>query len=222
MSVSIDDIWDAPIEATRARSRKDALTSSNNTPRPSPAKRRRTALFLSSDSENDVPAVPYRKRTPPPSEKVKHKAAVDALFDDLDDLDDAGGADDLLPSLNIDELRKQAERNQRARAPALTPHQILPSSSPPRDLGPDEDAEGGGAKGGNGKKGDKDGGLHKRKPLPKLDETRLLGDSGFPALIKQTKGFRPRGKGHEVSWIFKPLTRHADRSIHSLRISTMS
>jgi hypothetical protein len=28
---------------------------------------------------------------------------------------------------------------------------------------------------------------------------RLLGERGFPALIKEAKMFKPKGKGHEVS-----------------------
>jgi replication fork protection complex subunit Csm3/Swi3 len=43
-----------------------------------------------------------------------------------------------------------------------------------------------------------DDGQKKRKPLPKLDETRLLGKDGFPQLLKDTKNFKPKGKGHEV------------------------
>ncbi|KAI0683693.1 replication fork protection component Swi3-domain-containing protein [Cytidiella melzeri] len=208
MSVSIDDIWSTPLENTPPRTRKDVLTSEaiGNTPsRPSPAKRRRTTLFLSSDSENDAPStskVPYRIRTPPPSDKDKQKSLVDALFDDLDGDDDGGGFKELAPSLNIEALRKQAsQRNGRARIPALTPHQILPSSSPERDLGPDEVAGGVSGKQQNGKekKKDDEDGMKKRKLLAKLDEVRLIGDGGFPALIKQTKDFKPRGKGHELS-----------------------
>ena len=200
MSAAIDSIWDVPLEDASSRSRSQALASNTNSPaRPSPSKKRRTALFYPSDSENDAPVVPYRKRTPTQlqSEKDKHKAAVDALFDDLDDFDDPGAVAELAPSLDIDQLRKQAESRQRAKIPALTPHQILPSSSPPRDLGPDEDADTG-ARGSKGKKGEKGDGLHKRKPIPKLDETRLLGPNGFPALIKATKNFHPKGKGKEV------------------------
>lgn len=197
MSLSIDDIWNTPVENSPPRSRKDTLASNTNSPaRPSPAKRRRTTLFLSSDSENDAPKVPYRKRTPPPSAaNERHKSVVDALFDDIDDLDDNA---ELAPSLDIEKMRRQAESRHKARIPALTPHQILPSSSPPRDLGPDEETGEGGRNGGRGKKNDKDDGLHKKKPKPKLDETRLLGKDGFPALAKQTKDFMPRGKGHEV------------------------
>lgn len=51
--------------------------------------------------------------------------------------------------------------------------------------------------GGDGK-GDKDPTEQKkRKPLPKLDEARLLGDNGFRALVAQTKKFKvhnPKGK----------------------------
>jgi hypothetical protein len=31
-----------------------------------------------------------------------------------------------------------------------------------------------------------------------LDEMRLLGKDGFPQLLKDTKNFKPKGKGHEV------------------------
>ncbi|KAG8897198.1 hypothetical protein FRC00_004680, partial [Tulasnella sp. 408] len=50
---------------------------------------------------------------------------------------------------------------------------------------------------GDDSKGDKGSGEKKRKPLPKLDEARLLGDNGFRALVAQTKNFKvhnPKGK----------------------------
>ncbi|KAI0340103.1 Swi3-domain-containing protein [Trametopsis cervina] len=199
MSMSIDDIWSAPVENTPPRSRKEVLAgeSIGNIPgRPSPAKRRRTTLFLSSDSENDEPSsskVPYRTRTPPADKDKDQKALVDALFDDLD-VDEDDGFKELAPSLDIEQLRKQAQRNHKAKIPALTPHQILPSSSPPPEEGIGESRT---TKGGRDK-GD-DEGTKKRKPIPKLDEARLLGESGFPQLMKMTKDFKPRGKGHEVS-----------------------
>jgi replication fork protection complex subunit Csm3/Swi3 len=202
MAMSIDDIWDASPENTPPRKRKELLVSETNitTPtRPSSAKRRRTTLFLSSDSEDESPGpskAPYRKRTPPQTDKDKQKALIDALFDDLDDDD---GFKELAPALDIDALRQQAGQQQKkTRIPALTPHEILPSSSPPRDLGPDEDV-GGASKQPQGKgKKDADGAGKQRKQIAKLDEARLIGETGFPALIKQTKDFRPRGKGHEV------------------------
>ena len=42
------------------------------------------------------------------------------------------------------------------------------------------------------------GGKKKPKQRAKLDENRLLGDMGFPQLVKDIKHFRPRGKGREV------------------------
>ena len=44
-----------------------------------------------------------------------------------------------------------------------------------------------------------DDGKNKRKLVPKLDEARLLGKNGFLQLVKETKRFKPKGKGHEVS-----------------------
>ena len=202
MSMSIDDIWDTPLDNSPPRARKDVLSTEaiSNTPaRPSPAKRRRTTLFLSSDSENDAPSTSKNTRNSqhtPPTQSDKQKALIDALFDDLDGEDD-DGFKELAPAPSIDELRRQAQASQRnrTRIPTSTPHQILPSSSPPRDLGPEETEESGKGKG-KGKKGED--GDKKRKPIPRLDETRLVGETGFPALIKQTKDFKPRGKGHEV------------------------
>ncbi len=177
--MSLDEIWDEPV----SNSPRPASSS-----RPSPSKRRRTTLFLSSDEDNDdAPATThYRKRTP------EKRPEIEALFDTLDDEDDVFGG--LAPSLDLDTLRKQAESHA-AKNPSLTPHAILPSSSPPRDIGDEkEDGDQNKSKG----KGNKDG-LHKRKPIPRLDEARLLGPDGFPALVKQAKYFKPRGKGHEVS-----------------------
>ncbi|THG95855.1 hypothetical protein EW026_g5869 [Hermanssonia centrifuga] len=179
MSMSLDEIWDEPV----SNSPRPASSA-----RPSPSKRRRTTLFLSSDEDNDdAPATThYRKRTP------EKRPEIEALFDTLDDEDDVFGG--LAPSLDLDTLRKQAESHA-AKNPSLTPHAILPSSSPPRDIGDEkEDGDQNKSKG----KGNKDG-LHKRKPIPRLDEARLLGPDGFPALVKQAKYFKPRGKGHELS-----------------------
>ncbi|KAF8274886.1 replication fork protection component Swi3-domain-containing protein [Lactarius quietus] len=44
-----------------------------------------------------------------------------------------------------------------------------------------------------------DDGKKKRKPIPRLDEARLLGKNGLPQLIKDTKNFKPKGKGHEAA-----------------------
>lgn len=68
---------------------------------------------------------------------------------------------------------------------SMTPHAIQSSSPPPE--GDDEK--------------DKDkGDVEKkaRKKIARMDEARLVGDSGFRALIASTKDFVPKGKGHEV------------------------
>ena len=183
MSAALDDIWDAPAEThTRALTPAAPPIDLDDLPGPSPAKRRRTTLFLS-DDEDDSPRNPPQ---PLPDTASGLNPDISALFDDLDP------EPELAPSLDLDELRRQAAARHAVRIPALTPREILPSSSPPRDL---EDGEGGGE---TGKKGAADGEKGKRKQLPKLNEARLLAPDGFPALVKHTKDFKPKGKGHEV------------------------
>ncbi|KAJ7685237.1 replication fork protection component Swi3-domain-containing protein [Mycena polygramma] len=74
-----------------------------------------------------------------------------------------------------------------SRAHGLTPHQIL-SSSPAQHV---DDEENGGGK-------DKEAKKPKKKTM-RLDEGRLLGDSGFPQLIDDTKNIKIKGKGHEAA-----------------------
>lgn len=187
--MDLDDIWDQPVAPSPPR----AAPSEHATPaRSSPVKRRRTTLFLSSDSEGENDASKdqptYRTRTP-----RKVPKDIEALFDDLEDeprVDDDLG--ELAPALDLDQLRKQADARH-AKHSSQPRHQILPSSSPTRDFDGDEDA--GGKK---GKDSDEPEGKKKPKQRAKLDEARLLGKDGLPALVKQAKHFQPRGKGHEV------------------------
>lgn len=182
MSTPLDDIWDTPAETHTRALTPAAPLQVDDLPGPSPAKRRRTTLFLS-DDENES------SRNPPqflPDTASGLNPNISALFDDLDP------EPELAPSLDLDELRRQAAARHAARIPAFTPREILPSSSPLRDL---EDGENGGE---TGKKGAADGEKGKRKQLPKLSEARLLAPDGFPALVKHTKDFKPKGKGHEV------------------------
>lgn len=193
--MDLDGIWDEPVAQSPPRA-----TQAENTATPvrsSPAKRRRTNLFLSSDSEgdNDAPKDQPTYRTRTPKKKVPD---IDALFDDIDDDvgndDDDDGLGELAPALDIDMLRRQADARH-ARGPPLTPHEVMPSSSPTRELeGTDAIGSGVGSKkkDGEGLEG------NKRRKIAKLDEARLLGSDGLPALIKQAKDFKPRGKGHEV------------------------
>jgi len=174
--MTLDDIWDAPVTPSRAITpHSDAV---------SPQKRPIEALFLSgSDSENEQPAP---KRT---ASSVL-RPDVDALFADIDK--DEDGDDDLrykplAPALDLETLHKQAAAKH-----VLTPHQILPSSSPPRDVGLDGDDEG------NDKKEKGKEGKKERKKVATLDEACLVGATGFPQLITNIKDFKVKGKGHEV------------------------
>ncbi|KAI0306438.1 replication fork protection component Swi3-domain-containing protein [Multifurca ochricompacta] len=105
---------------------------------------------------------------------IKKNPTIDALFEGIDDPDD--GFQELAPPLDLDVLRREADaRNTRAVRTELGASIPLAALSTATD----------------GKK--------KRKPLPKLDEARLLGRDGLPQLIKDTKNFKPKGKGHEAA-----------------------
>ncbi|KAI0670345.1 replication fork protection component Swi3-domain-containing protein [Trametes maxima] len=187
---SLDDIWDAPAESS-VRPISPPGTAGNDDGdgahfSPIPAKRPSSSrpLFYDSGSDDDALA-PSKSRYA--SKPATSKPDIDAFFDDLDDPDTA--FQDLAPSLDVAALKRQAE----ARI-ALTPHHILPSSSPPRDFGEEK----GGAKGKEGEKKSKDVAPGRKKKRAILDEGRLMGTDGFPALVKQAKEFKPKGKGHEL------------------------
>lgn len=149
-------------------------------PAPSPEKRQRQALFLAdSDDENT---------TGNTQKAPEVDIDIDAMFADVEEEDDPFTFKPLAPVLDTEALRREAESRHKNSMPTLTPHAIM-SSSPPRDTGP----EGTTVTGEKAKEGQKE----KRKPV-RLDEGRLLGPTGFPQLIKDTKSFRIKGKGHEV------------------------
>ncbi|KAG2157167.1 replication fork protection component Swi3-domain-containing protein [Suillus clintonianus] len=183
--MSLNDIWDAPISPIRATTPHFDTTSSQ--------KRHRETLFLSdSDNEDEQPA-PKRPTSSAP------RPDVDALFADIDN-DGPEEEDDLrykplAPALDLEALRKQAAAKH-----ALTPHQILPSSSPPRDVGHGEDDEVDKDSKGKGKGEGKE-----RKKVALLDETSLIGATGFPQLIQNIKDFKVKGKGHELSDLHRIL-----------------
>ncbi|KAF8197452.1 replication fork protection component Swi3-domain-containing protein [Pholiota molesta] len=173
MDSSLDSIWDEPAIENSPSGR---IAS----------KRPRSALFLSDADDSDEDVGPSRKpasHTAPPPQEVD----MDALFAEFDD-------DDLalqpLPA-RIDEeaVARRAEARYR-NMPGLTPHQIMPSSSPSRDV--DERTT-------NGKTDKGDNEKKARRKILKLDESRLLGSNGFPELIKMTKDFKIKGKGHEAT-----------------------
>lgn len=160
-----------------------------------PAKRPRSsqALFLADSDDEQPPGPP-----PAPAATSSTRTDIDAMFQDIEDEDESSLAfQPLAPDLDLDAIRRAASaKHARSNAgPSLTPHAVM-SSSPPRDG--DNNARGLGAKSGDKSKDDGKDGRKERKRKAKMDETRLLGESGFPALIKTTKGFVPKGKGHEV------------------------
>ncbi|KAI0780895.1 replication fork protection component Swi3-domain-containing protein [Trametes elegans] len=184
---SLDDIWDAPAEPSlRSKPFSPARSHGGGDFSPPPTKRPSSSrpLFFDSGSEDESNA-PSKSRYA--SKPASNKPDIDAFFADLDDDPDAA-FQDLAPSLDVAALKAQADAKL-----ALTPHQILPSSSPPREMGDEKEGD-------KGKAGDKKGntGAGKRKKRPVLDETRLISPDGFPALMKQAKDFKPKGKGHEL------------------------
>lgn len=172
MSTLVDEIWNTPVEQRAPSVDRDSDVESSA---PRPSRLRRSAVDLPG-SDEDMPEVdPELEQT------------LKRVFEDDGDFD--------LPSLStsIDQeaLRREAEAKYR-NMPPLTPHEILPSSSPPRDTGEERKRkEGPVAKGKDSQK--------ERRKIMRLDEGRLLGPTGFPQLITDTKHFRIKGKGHEVS-----------------------
>ncbi|OSC97139.1 Swi3-domain-containing protein [Trametes coccinea BRFM310] len=184
---SLDDIWDAPAEVSARASSPPKLNDEGEAFSSGPSRRPKSSkpLFLDSGSEDETFA-PAKSRYA--SKPTSSKPDIDAFFADLDD-DPELAFQELAPSLDVNALKKQAD----AKIP-LTPHQIMPSSSPPRDMGEAKT----GTKSKAGDKQDKEAGSKKKAKRPKLDESRLLGEDGFPALMKQAKTFKPKGKGHEL------------------------
>lgn len=187
MDTDINDIWDLPVETS--------VIPANNPDGEGPTPPPRTfnaPLFLPSDDEEDTPT------------NAKHNADknpdIDALFEGLDDIDNS--FQELAPALDLDALRSEADaRNARAVRAEIGAN--IPAAQPAA-------ANMNGGRGGplDGIDGDgEDGGKKKRKPVPKLDEARLLGKDGLPQLVKDTKNFKPKGKGHEVIIVFPRLSR---------------
>ena len=195
-AIVMDAIWDEPVvrdspkrvEKSRSNGVVDIEDEDDVLERPK--KRPRQALFYADSDDDNIPGPSNTEtvlKAPPP-----HDIDIDALFADVDDDDDDEISRPLPAILDEDELVRQAEARFRRNPPPLTPHEILPSSSPPRD----QERQ-------NGKKGrekGKDDEKKVRRRQLKLDENLLLSPTGFPQLIKMAKDFRIKGKGHEVSF----------------------
>lgn len=188
---AVEDIWDLPVEPSSPRRTSaphvvdddddevDIASRSSKRPRSEP-------LFLV-DSDDDQPSARHPAPTPSAS-----RNEIDAMFQEAED-DDGLDFQPLAPSLDFAALTRQANaKHAKTALPSLTPHEVLPSSSPPPDGGGAAEWSAKGGKGGD------DGEKKERKKIARMDETRLVGPSGFPALMKSTKDFTPKGKGHEV------------------------
>jgi replication fork protection complex subunit Csm3/Swi3 len=117
---------------------------------------------------------------------------VDAIFADIED-DPELSYKPLAPSLDLDALRREADaRHAKAIVPMSFTSTDIPSGSSTIPSTNVQSRTDGRAKD-QGEEGKKE-----RRKVFKLDEARLLGPHGFPQLIKDTKNFKAKGKGHEV------------------------
>ena len=191
MDTDINDIWDLPVETTIRHPPAD----DGDAPRSSsPTRASNRPLFLLSDDDEDAPAAAAPTTSAGP--KNHENPDIDALFEGLDDMGDS--VQELAPALDLDALRREADarntRAVRAEMAAIIPTSQLSAAAAKinerKSGGPLDGIDGDGEADEDGKK--------KRKPVPKLDEARLLGKNGFLQLMKDTKNFKPKGKGHEV------------------------
>jgi len=111
---------------------------------------------------------------------------VEALFEDAEN--DAGLSFKRTGDLDMAAMEREAQERH---LKPLTPHSVVPSRLPTRNNGPSGDAS-------RGSKIDKGNTTQKRiRPVP-LNESLLLGPTGFPELISLVKDFKVKGKGREV------------------------
>lgn len=187
MSTELDSIWDLPAEdASSSRpAPARAISIESDGPSTRPAKR---PLFLPGDSDEEDAAPPSRRSTPPRASAAPDD--IDALFEGLDEIEER-------PALDLDRVRREADARNAAAARMKygvgstqggSQAQTTQSRKGKGKDG-DEDEE---EKDGDGKK------KKQKKARAKLDENRLLGELGFPQLMKDTKYFVPKGKGQEV------------------------
>ncbi|KAK0483700.1 Swi3-domain-containing protein [Armillaria novae-zelandiae] len=136
------------------------------------------------------------RKSPPVPDMYDDADEVSKIFDDADVF--------TLPeekSFDVDAARRKiAEKYKNRPVPRtpMMPHEVLPSSSPPRDL----------EKGKEKDKDDKKEQKKEKKKIARLNEALLVGPSGFPQLIKDTKDFKIKGKGHEETDLNRLLQRY--------------
>ncbi len=200
MDTDINDIWDLPVETSIRHLPADtpdghgpgSTTRASNRP-----------LFLPSDEEEEEEDATATSADAPTSAGPQRpeNTDIDALFEGLDDTDDT--FQELAPALDLDALRREADARN-ARAVRAEMAAMIPAAAgaavaaAPKATGGKKGGALDGIDGEGGEADDDDDGKKKRKPVPRLDEARLLGQNGLPQLVKDTKNFKPRGKGHEV------------------------
>lgn len=167
---TIDNLWDEPAESEPAPHLATKPATSED------------PLFLQSDSDNEGGSGAAGSR------RSKAPDNIGALFE-IDDDDENGQ----LSNVTYEQLRKDAQSGGK-----------VPDDGPSIE-GSQEAGEGSleeaSAAGPKSNKKDKSGENETTKrTIPKLDEELLLGDKGIQALIKDAKGWEPKGKGHEVNW----------------------
>jgi len=199
MDTDINDIWDLPVETSISHLPANTANrdGSGNT---SPSRASSRPLFLPSDDDEDTTATTAAAATGAGPRNQKN-ADIDALFEGLDDMDDS--FQELAPSLDLDALRREADarntRAVRAEIVAMVPTAELSSTAAGNKTNANARKSGGPLDGIDGEGDAEDDEKKKRKPIAKLDEARLLGKNGFLQLVKDTKHFKPKGKGHEVN-----------------------
>lgn len=198
MSVSLENIFDEPLANTPSPARRlSSATTNNDTDDEEdnfrPSKRRKPALFLDDPDEIEGSPGASSSRIAQGSNGARQSAApegVDSLFQDLDELEKETVP---LKPFDLEAARREANARVAKEAPSSQyTRYAVQSSSPPRE-GLSEQKSTGRIPGAKGKNGEKE-----KRPIAKMDETRLLGKDGFPALVKMCKDFKPKGKGHEA------------------------
>ncbi|KAF8320136.1 Swi3-domain-containing protein [Clavulina sp. PMI_390] len=167
----MDDIWDDSAIVPR-----------------SPARVVARPLFVASPSQSpEKPTAASARRvttsgasTSKAATATAHEAELDEIFADVENLDNANRAS------------KKARRPPRSDSNTGKAKVLLSDD--------DTDEDDAAIIAAANKKADEKAEEQKkpRKKPVKLDEDRLLGKTGFPALIEQHKKFKPSGKGNEI------------------------
>lgn len=137
------------------------------------------SLFLESDDEN-----PVRR----PAASARGQRRQEPVEEDQDDFV-AGLFDDIAP---VDKTQPHTNRT------SARPQQTQSATGASDIKKGTRENRAGPEKGEDASKPD-DEPKQKSRTIAKVDEERLLGDRGFPALIKEAQQFKPKGKGHEAA-----------------------